>query len=148
MEQEEYLKESKKYTNGEVTINWQPKLCIHSKHCWSGKNSLPEVFNPAVKPWIKPENATTKRIIEQIKRCPSGALSYEMNNENKKETTISTCIVEPIANGPLIVRGNITLINADGSETKREHSTSFCRCGASLNQPFCDGSHETINFKT
>ena len=64
----------KKYSNREVTITWKPKLCIHSTHCFKG---LPEVFNPKERPWIKPENATTEQLIEQVLKCPTGALSWE-----------------------------------------------------------------------
>jgi uncharacterized Fe-S cluster protein YjdI len=67
-----------KYSNGEVTIVWQPQLCIHSVNCVSG---LPEVFKPREKPWITAEGSTTDKIIAQVKKCPSGALSYFMNEE-------------------------------------------------------------------
>lgn len=67
-----------KYSNGEVTIVWQPELCTHSGNCVRG---LPEVFKPREKPWIIPEGATTEKIIEQVKKCPSGALSYFMNEQ-------------------------------------------------------------------
>ncbi len=71
---------TKKYTNGEVTIVWKPDTCIHSRICWTAATGLPEVFNPMERPWIKPEGASTERIIEQVKKCPSGALSYNMND--------------------------------------------------------------------
>ena len=71
----------KEYSNGEVTIVWQPQMCQHSTKCWRGESALPEVFNPKEKPWIKPHQATTERIIEQVKLCPSGALSFYMNGE-------------------------------------------------------------------
>ncbi len=71
-------KESIKYSNGEVTVVWKPKTCIHSTFCWKG---LIEVFDPREKPWIKMERATTERIIDQVKKCPSAALSYFMNDE-------------------------------------------------------------------
>jgi uncharacterized Fe-S cluster protein YjdI len=67
-----------KYSNGEVTVVWQPKLCIHSAICAKG---LPGVFNPARKPWIDMRQSETSRITEQVKKCPSGALSYFMNND-------------------------------------------------------------------
>jgi uncharacterized Fe-S cluster protein YjdI len=67
-----------KYSNGEVTVVWKPKLCIHSTICWKG---LIEVFNPKERPWIKIDGATTERIIVQVKQCPSGALTYFMNEE-------------------------------------------------------------------
>ena len=71
-------KESFKYSNGEVTVVWKPKVCIHSTRCWKG---LIEVFDPRVKPWIKIDGAGTCRIIEQVKKCPSAALSYFMNDD-------------------------------------------------------------------
>lgn len=71
----------KKYSNGEITIVWKPSLCTHSTNCWKGKTGLIEVFNPSEKPWIKPEGAGTERIIAQIEKCPSKALSYYYNNE-------------------------------------------------------------------
>ena len=61
------------YSNGEVTIIWKPHLCTHASRCWSG---LPSVFKPGERPWIHPEGSNTQRIIEQVDRCPSGALSY------------------------------------------------------------------------
>ena len=70
-----------KYTNGEVTIVWKPGMCIHSTHCWKGDKGLPEVFDPRLKPWIRPEGASTERIVEQVKGCPSGALSFYWNEE-------------------------------------------------------------------
>lgn len=67
---------TKEYTNGEVTIVWQNKLCTHSANCVRG---LPEVFKPKEQPWIQTENATTEQLVEQVKKCPSGALTYFMN---------------------------------------------------------------------
>jgi uncharacterized Fe-S cluster protein YjdI len=70
---------TKEYTNGEVTIVWKNALCSHSANCVRG---LPEVFNSRVQPWIKPESSSTDKIIEQVKKCPSGALSYYLNDTN------------------------------------------------------------------
>ena len=68
------------YTNGEVTVVWQPGKCIHSGRCFMG---LPSVFNPREKPWVKIHGAETPDIILQVKQCPSGALSFYMNEEKK-----------------------------------------------------------------
>ncbi|UEG51169.1 (4Fe-4S)-binding protein [Ferruginibacter lapsinanis] len=61
-----------KYTNGEITVLWQPDICIHSAICFKG---LAEVFDPRRKPWIDMNQADTERIIDQVKKCPSGAIS-------------------------------------------------------------------------
>jgi len=66
--------ERKEYSNGEITIVWQPKLCIHSGVC---VKTLPKVYNSKERPWIKPENATTEELISQVAKCPSGALSIK-----------------------------------------------------------------------
>jgi uncharacterized Fe-S cluster protein YjdI len=71
---------TKHYSNGEVTIVWKPSLCIHSGICTKGLNA---VFHPQELPWITPEKATTDQIINQVKKCPSGALSYLMNADQK-----------------------------------------------------------------
>jgi uncharacterized Fe-S cluster protein YjdI len=68
---------TKEYTNGEVTIVWKNSLCVHSGNCFRG---LQAVFDPRKQPWIIPEGATTEEIIEQVKKCPSGALSCYLNN--------------------------------------------------------------------
>jgi len=72
---------TKKYTNGEVTIVWKPGMCIHSAICFKG---LGAVFHPQELPWITPEKSTTDKIVEQVKKCPSGALSFYMNSEANK----------------------------------------------------------------
>lgn len=111
---------TKKYSNGEVTIVWKPTACIHSTICWKEATGLPSVFRPKEKPWITPDGAGTEQIIDQVKKCPSGALSFYMNaDEEKPEATNVETIVEAMPNGPLLVYGNISVKSKDGNETKR-----------------------------
>lgn len=137
---------TKKYTNGEVTIVWKPDTCIHSAICFKG---LGEVFDPQKRPWITPEGASTERIIEQVKKCPSGALSYYLNADagDRPVKVESETIVETSPNGPLLVYGNVTVKDAQGVLTKKNNVTAFCRCGASQNKPYCDGSHRKAGFQ-
>lgn len=67
-----------KYTNGDITVLWEPKKCIHAGIC---VKKLPQVYDPKAKPWIKAENASSEELKEQIEHCPSGALSYQFNNQ-------------------------------------------------------------------
>jgi uncharacterized Fe-S cluster protein YjdI len=136
---------TKKYTNGEVTIVWKPGECIHSTICFRG---LGEVFDPRKRPWVTPEHTSTDRIIEQIKKCPSGALSYYMNTDTDQQQVEvkSETIIETSANGPLLVYGNVVVKDKEGVLSKKNNVTAFCRCGASENKPYCDGSHKKINF--
>jgi uncharacterized Fe-S cluster protein YjdI len=147
---------TKHYSNDELTIVWQNERCIHSTICWKNGTGLPEVFNPRERPWIKPMSAESQRIIEQVKKCPSGALSYFLN-ESKVEPIAEAepqsasvqveNIIEVSPNGPLLVYGNVTIKHTDGTETQKNKVTALCRCGASGNKPYCDGSHTKIDFK-
>ncbi len=140
---------TKHYTNGEVTIVWKPAMCIHSKICWQQSAGLPEVFHPATRPWITPEASDTTRIIEQVKLCPSGALSFYLNDQEQPAEAAATSetIAEVMKDGPLLVYGNITVRDGEGVETRKSKVTAFCRCGASGNKPYCDGTHTRIGFK-
>ena len=135
----------KEYSNGEVTIVWKSDLCIHAAKCVHG---LPGVFDAKARPWINADGATTNEIIEQVKKCPSGALTF-YRNEAGEETEVveEERIIEVVKNGPLMVFGNIRLRHADGSFSNQHRVTAFCRCGASNNKPFCDGTHKKIGFK-
>jgi len=69
---------TKEYTNGEVTIVWQSGKCTHSANC---VRNNPAVFHPKETPWITPDASSTEAIIETVKKCPSGALTFYMSNE-------------------------------------------------------------------
>lgn len=65
----------RKYDNGDLVIVWKPHLCTHSGVC---VKTLPHVYNPREKPWIKLGVADAKELMAQIDKCTSGALSYEL----------------------------------------------------------------------
>jgi len=67
-----------KFSNDEITVVWQPELCKHSNICFT---KMPEVFNPKAKSWVNVNGASSEAIIVQVKKCPSGALSYFLNND-------------------------------------------------------------------
>ena len=135
----------KKYSNGEVTIVWEPSKCIHSAICFRG---LPQVFDPRKRPWVSTENGQTEEIINQVKACPSAALTYFMNSEAKQGITErSDTLVEVLENGPLLLNGNLKVKDKMGNETLKSKTTAFCRCGASQNKPYCDGSHLKVAFE-
>ncbi len=135
----------KKYSNGEVTVVWEPSKCIHSAICFRG---LPHVFDPRKRPWVTMENEQTVAIINQIKACPSAALTYFMNdNANQEGTESINTVVEVLENGPLLIYGNLKVKDKAGNESLKSQTTAFCRCGASQNKPYCDGSHVGVAFE-
>ena len=134
----------KEYSNGETTVVWEAEKCIHSAICAKG---LPEVFRPTLRPWIKMDAAKTEAIINQVKRCPSGALSYYLNAEDDKTSETLETKVEVLENGPLLVYGILKVIGKDGDSEIKNKTTAFCRCGKSNNKPYCDGAHVKAEFK-
>jgi uncharacterized Fe-S cluster protein YjdI len=145
MEQQRQI--TKRYKNDEITVVWQPHKCIHSAICFRG---LPTVFDPRKRPWVTIEGADSEAIMKQIDHCPSGALSYIKNVQDVEPTheiIEEETIVEVTKNGPLLVFGNISIKDATGNVSKKHDITALCRCGASQNKPFCDGSHAKIGFE-
>lgn len=70
--------QAKHYTNGEITVVWRPALCRHSTICWKG---LLNVFDPGKRPWIDMQGSSSERIIGQVTKCPSAALTFFRNDE-------------------------------------------------------------------
>ena len=110
------------------------------------KDRVVDYFQPKEKPWIKIDAATTADLIKQVKACPSGALSYYMNDESDKTAEVLETNVEVRENGPLLVYGTLKITHKDGSQETKNKTTAFCRCGASHNKPYCDGTHVKNDF--
>ena len=57
--------------------------------------------------------------------------------------------IKPMENGPYIVTGPVTIVDADGNEydVSGKKSVALCRCGKSRTRPYCDGTHKLIDFR-
>lgn len=66
------------YQSNELTVTYDPQLCIHAGKCCA---ELSEVFRSSVIPWIQLDGASSESIVRQIKKCPSGALSFQKNGK-------------------------------------------------------------------
>ena len=126
---------TKYYSNGEITIVWKPHFCTHVAYCFT---ELPEVFNPDDKPWINPYGASTKKIIRQVERCPTEALTFFYNNrqndkiqDNDQKNEDSRTQIRIIRNGPAIIKGKSIITDKNGRETEISNNFSICRCGKS-----------------
>ena len=135
------------YPNGEVAVIWKPDVCIHSGECVKGS---PEVFKPNERPWIQIGNTASKELMETLDKCPSGALSYRLETVEKSEDAeVTNFRIKSTKNGPFLILGNLEIEDAEGNvELCGGTTTALCRCGASANKPFCDGSHKTIGFES
>lgn len=68
------------FSNDDITVTYEPRVCIHAEKC---ARELSDVFRTSVIPWINLDGTETNRIIQQVKRCPSGALQYCLNSKRQ-----------------------------------------------------------------
>ena len=137
------------YKSDKITVSYTPEVCIHAAECVNG---LPSVFDISKKPWINVNAESPEKIIEVINKCPSGALKYELKNNEYKETKSEENKMEKtkitvMPNGPLMIEGNLTVNKMSGENIKDGEKLFLCRCGHSENKPFCDGAHKKANFE-
>ena len=134
------------YPGKEITVHDNRRICSHAAEC---VNNLSSVFKLGSRPWINPDGSKMNDIIEVVRRCPSGALSYSIDGveyrdpEEQRNPTVTV-----LKNGPYHITGGIELIGENiqfGEGASKEHYT-LCRCGASENKPFCDGAHKSSKF--
>jgi len=134
------------YPGKEITVHDNRKICSHAAEC---VNNLSSVFKLGSRPWINPDASKMNDIIDVVRRCPSGALSYSIDGveyrdpEEQRNPTVTV-----LKNGPYHITGGIELIGENiqfGEGASKEHYT-LCRCGASENKPFCDGAHKSSKF--
>lgn len=120
-------------------------MCSHSAECI---RNLESVFRLGERPWINADGDTVERIIEAVRKCPSGALSYSVGGVEYRDPEGRKPRVTVARNGPYEVTGGVELVGVEswGEGASKEHYT-LCRCGASGNKPFCDGSHSRIKFR-
>ena len=131
------------YAGKSITIFDNRAICAHAGAC---TDNLKTVFKEEGTPWIDPDGDTVAKIIETIGKCPSGALSYAINGNEVRDREGPPCVTVT-KDGPYAVSGGVELAGVTfGDGASKEHYT-LCRCGASKNKPFCDGTHWTIEFK-
>ncbi len=130
------------YKGENILIYYNPSICYHAAEC---VGNLPQVFNSKSKPWVNPDNSVNDSIINTIRKCPSGALSYKVGEVHERSTGADRKIrIEK--NGPYCISGDIELNAEEGLKIPSNDHYALCRCGASKNKPYCDGSHTRIGF--
>ncbi len=133
-----------RYKGNKIMIHDNRGICAHAGRCTDG---LAAVFHLREDPWIYPDSATVEEIVATIKKCPSGALSYTLNDPISDHTVDGSPLIFIAPHGPYVVSGSPELTGTKmGRGASKEHFT-LCRCGGSKNKPFCDGSHWTNGFK-
>jgi uncharacterized Fe-S cluster protein YjdI/CDGSH-type Zn-finger protein len=135
----------REYRNDEIVVTWEPAYCIHAADCLNG---LPEVFDAMRRPWIELDHASADEIAEVVMACPTGALHFRRRDGAPQETAPAETTVQLRPNGPMFVRGKLRIEDTSGHLIREDTRVALCRCGASENKPFCDGSHRLVGFRS
>jgi CDGSH-type Zn-finger protein len=132
------------YAGTGVTVHYNRLLCASSERC---STNLPGVFRRGESPWIQPDRESVEAVVALIRTCPSGALRYTIAGAaGPGPGPFAEPAIRIIQNGPYEVTG-IPLATQDWCAGANPSRYTLCRCGASRNKPFCDGSHWAVNFK-
>lgn len=123
----------------DVTIRDDRGICAHAAFC---SNRVTNVWKAAKK--IDEDPELRQQIVEMIGRCPSGALTYEVDGVPTEPEMATEIRVQ--RDGPYVLRGGITVRRADGEPIEVRYRMCLCRCGHSKNKPLCDGSHFEVGF--
>jgi CDGSH-type Zn-finger protein/uncharacterized Fe-S cluster protein YjdI len=122
-----------------MELSFETKRCIHARFCVTG---APNVFLANVKgPWIHPDAMEVERVVEVAHACPSGAITYHRLDGVHDEPAPPVNLAGVREAGPYAFRGQLQI---DGEAVG--FRATLCRCGASKNKPFCDGSHHDVEF--
>jgi CDGSH-type Zn-finger protein/uncharacterized Fe-S cluster protein YjdI len=123
----------------DLTLIYEGKKCIHSRFCVTG---APNVFLAnVVGPWIHPDAMPVDALVEIAHVCPSGAIRYQRKDGKPDEAAPPVNLLSVREAGPYALRGELSIAGQTGA-----FRATLCRCGASKNKPYCDGSHHDVNF--
>lgn len=132
------------YSGERADVQWDGRLCIHVGECGRADNDL---FVGGRKPWCDPDQVDAEEVVNVVKRCPTGALTYVRKDGGAAETADDENVVVVAYNGPLYVRGELEIDGAPEDMPGVRFRAALCRCGQSKNKPFCDNSHEAAGFR-
>jgi CDGSH-type Zn-finger protein/uncharacterized Fe-S cluster protein YjdI len=132
----------RRYDGKGITVSYDVKRCIHAEECVRG---LPRVFDPGRRVWVDTTQANAEEIANTVQRCPTGALHFRRTDGGVEEPIPRRNEVRIMPDGPLYFRGELEIHTR--TAMLKETRAALCRCGASRNKPFCDNSHEGIEFR-
>ena len=141
-----YIDEAELLEGPTMLLTDVQKLCAFARFC-----------DPNGQVWSMVDDTDAPRIreqfIKQVGECPSGRLvAWDRETKQPIEPLLSPeigVVEDPSkgVSGPLWLQGGIEVIDANGQPYEVRNRVTLCRCGASSNKPFCDGTHVSNGFK-
>lgn len=126
---------------GEGTVSFDLATCQHAGFCADRFTNWRRLARIADDPAVR------ERLMQMVRLCPSGALEMEPEADGEQLEPSLPVSIGVVRDGPLWVRGRITITSADGETYEVRNRVTLCRCGHSETKPFCDGSHMHTGFR-
>ena len=122
-----------------LTLMFEARRCIHSRFCVT---EAPSVFLANVQgPWLHPDTMDPERLVAVAEQCPSGAIRYKRKDGRPDEGPPPVNLAVIREAGPYAIHAPLVINGAPSG-----FRATLCRCGASKNKPYCDGSHHEVGF--
>lgn len=141
-------KRIQEYSNDQIIVRFDPSTCIHSGVCI---RNLPTVFDIRRKRWVDVNGDGVDKIVDLVRKCPSGALTYELSSSSVEEEPAMeeepVVVITVATNSALRIAGKIRIVDLEGNVIAETEKCSLCRCGHSEKKPFCDGAHKRIGWQ-
>ncbi len=123
----------------DIDLSFDGVRCIHARFCVLGAPTVFKANTPGE--WIFPDTMETEALVRVAQNCPSGAITYARKDGGLAEAPPPVNLIRLRENGPYAFHGPLTIDGVDIG-----YRATLCRCGASKNKPFCDGSHKELPF--
>ncbi len=134
-----YDDRSKAYPGTGIVVHDDRGICEHAGFCGNRASNVWKMSRKA------DDTIVRGQVMAMIERCPSGALTYEVDGETVEP--VVPIEIDVVTDGPLWVTGGVPIERADGQPIETRNRVTLCRCGASGNKPLCDGSHADAGFR-
>lgn len=124
-----------------ISVSDDRSICAHAGFCGT---RLTNIWNQVSE---TAESTVRLAVINQIEKCPSGAITYRLDDSGGTNEPDYPSQVAATNDGPLWVTGEVAVTTSEGTELEKRSRMTLCRCGQSSNKPLCDGSHWEAEFK-
>ena len=118
----------------------RPSLCMSAGYCGSRLKNIWQMMEET------DESTVRAQIAAMVERCPSGAITYTLDDAGDPIEPSLAREIGVVPGGPLWVTGGIPIQRADGQPLETRNRVTLCRCGESKRKPLCDGTHRDIAF--
>jgi CDGSH-type Zn-finger protein len=141
-----YAQQARIFDGPDLSLMDARHLCADARFC-----------DPNGKVWTQVARTDDPEVramfLSQVHNCPAGrllAFDKAAGKTIEQHSPLAIGLIEdPVedCSGPIWLRGGVVLTSADGHQHEKRNNMTVCRCGASKNKPFCDGTHASVNFK-